>query len=693
MAESFIEGFADQFVKGLDKNRAAAQQDFENQRQLAADQRASQLQSAQIDSLRVHKIDSAIEATNAQREQLRSQANADPAFHTDPQVRQQYLAQGQQLTDHYQELLRHKGGAQLTDFARGAAATQRKLASGETDFSKLSPQEAADFLAYHVNRPVSDILDTDGQKAPLGQALSRFHEGIARLQQDNGEELIGAANDLYGHELHGLLGQTAYDGVSKVVNAEFAAPVPQPGSPSDVLLTAKLTVRRPDGAIGTQIVPVLESHDGILAHPEQAQDARGSVTSLSHFFDQVGTLETLYKAVNTDPQVSDKLRQAIASGHDKTQQQLAFLTRQLGGDPDNYLPKRGELIVSPETGLPTFEAAPNQKVAFAPQGLAVAQLRANAAADLEREKQQNREELARIRAEQAGTGVVVQNTAPDGSLRTYIIDPKTHQVDEVNLQGKVTKLGTPDKAAGEGRAGAIQRVQNNRVLNSANEVIADLSNIVRLPIAASTGFLGTGVGGRDGQKGLFDVAAGALHQQITAEEDQAYRVVSAGLGRYLSLIEGSGLAGTSGFTKSASDQLSFAPGEDKLTRLTKVAQAAQITERGLESLRASGLNPEQTELADGLAKKLREVVPFTVLDVLTLGQSKKKTETLTDFAARKGLPQAPAGSAKPPSAGPVAKTDAAKTLTSQDVEAYAKLHNISPAEATGLLSGAGYTVK
>lgn len=372
MAESFVEGLAEGVSSGLAANRAAKQQDFENQRQLGVDQRAATAQAAQLDTLQQQKIQAAIDATNAQREQLRGEAASDPGYAADPATRRSYKTRADQLNAHYTELLRHKGGADLTTFARDAAATQRQLASGQTTFSGLDPKAAADFVAYHINRPAKDILDTDQQKSPIGQALERFHEGMARISQDNGEELIGAASDLFGHELEGLVGQTAYDGISKVTKAEFAAPVPQPGDPGSVLLTARLTVQRPDGAVGTQVVPILDSHGTILAHPDESKDARGNVTPLSHFFDSVGTLETLYKAINSDPAARQKLQEAGAAGHDDVQAQRAFLLRSLGGDPNEYTPKRGDLVIDPTTGQPLFESQPGQKTTVLPIGLEVA---------------------------------------------------------------------------------------------------------------------------------------------------------------------------------------------------------------------------------------------------------------------------------------------------------------------------------
>ncbi len=404
MAESFVEGLAEGVSSGLAANRAAKQQDFENQRQLGVDQRAATAQAAQLDTLQQQKIQAAIDATNAQREQLRGEAASDPGYAADPATRQSYKTRADQLNAHYTELLRHKGGADLTTFARDAAATQRQLASGQTTFSDLDPKAAADFVAYHINRPAKDILDTDQQKSPIGQALERFHEGMARISQDNGEELIGAASDLFGHELGGLVGQTAYDGISKVTKAEFAAPVPQPGDPGNVLLVARLTVQRPDRTSGTQIVPILDSHGTILAHPDESKDARGNVTPLSHFFDSVGTLETLYKAINSDPVARQKLQEAGAAGHDDVQAQRAFLLRSLGGDPNEYNPKRGDLVLSPTTGQPLFEAQPGQKTTVLPIGLEVAQAKGEFGEQRGTGHDQTLLEIARIRAAAARQG-------------------------------------------------------------------------------------------------------------------------------------------------------------------------------------------------------------------------------------------------------------------------------------------------
>ncbi len=244
----------------------------------------------------------------------------------------------QPLHERSQELLRHLGGAELKQYADQARRLNDDLVDRRKHFDDLSPEQANQLVVFHTGHPVADLLDSQAGPSKVGRGLAQFRAGLDHLRSDGGQQLLEGVNTLWGHELEGLVGQHAWDG-STVTGAEFAAPVPHPGSPRHVLMTARLTTRRGDGAVGTAYVPVTAGHGQLLAHPEQSADAAVKALGVDDLLHRYHELDTLHRALNTDPAIRDKLIDSYLQGHDDTGRRMLDWMHVLGRDPREWTPK------------------------------------------------------------------------------------------------------------------------------------------------------------------------------------------------------------------------------------------------------------------------------------------------------------------------------------------------------------------
>lgn len=256
-----------------------------------------------------------------------------------------------ELEDTEQEAYRHLGGAELRGFVNEAQQTADDLHHGRRTVAELSPRELNHFVAYATGHPVADVLDTADGPSKLGRKLQDLHEGIANLRGDGGAQFLGAVNGV-SHDLDGLIGQHAYDG-STVTGAEFAPPVPHPDDPGQMLVTAKLTTRDPvDGRVGTVHVPVTEERGRMLAHPEERADATVKTIGIGKLLHHYGALESMYRAVNADPEIRGKLIDSFLQGDDDRARRMLDWLHVLGHEPEGWLPgRRPEMRSLPYRGL------------------------------------------------------------------------------------------------------------------------------------------------------------------------------------------------------------------------------------------------------------------------------------------------------------------------------------------------------
>lgn len=245
---------------------------------------------------------------------------------------------GQSPNEEENELYRRVGGASLRRFAGTADRAVDDLRFGRRSVDELSPKEFTHLVAYKTGFLPSDLLDTDEGPGRVGQALRRVRGGIRSLPRDGGYELLGGFNDLAGHELHGLIGQLGHDGQSRIVSAEFAAPVAHPDSPRHLMLTAKLGLQHPDGRMTQQYVPVLDDHGQMVAHPDAAAAAAVRNFDVRNLFNHIGALQTLHQAINTHPSLRAKAVDGYLGGYEDEAREKLDLMRRLGRNPAGWLP-------------------------------------------------------------------------------------------------------------------------------------------------------------------------------------------------------------------------------------------------------------------------------------------------------------------------------------------------------------------
>ncbi len=205
--------------------------------------------------------------------------------------------------------------------------------------------------------------------------------------------------------------------------------------------------------------------------------------------------------------------------------------------------------------------------------------------------------------------------------------------------------------------GSREAIFHDRMVNSANQVVGDLKNVVELPIGASTGILG--VGGSPG-KSIFDSAKSTLLNTVASQDVQDYNSILPGLDRNLASIEANGLVPSGTFSDSFS-KLALREGDTELTKLAKLAQVRQIVENGMTpSLSSTRITADQKNFIKTMLDDLKKAVPFTRNDIIALRreQEKNPSATLNDLIKRNN-PGGKANGAAPPTFGTEAEAEAA----------------------------------
>lgn len=167
------------------------------------------------------------------------------------------------------------------------------------------------------------------------------------------------------------------------------------------------------------------------------------------------------------------------------------------------------------------------------------------------------------------------------------------------------------KAAGAGRQAETQLIA---MRGAANEAVADLTNLVEMPITANLGsFMGVQYQTPDS---LAEALRRDVARKLTPQEVNDIGITFSGVGRSLAILEGqgraSGLVGLSGQMEKLAPQ----SGDTPLSIMRRYAQIRQIIERSVENAKASGhASPEAMKLFDKIAEEAKAAVPWTVHDV------------------------------------------------------------------------------
>jgi hypothetical protein len=198
---------------------------------------------------------------------------------------------------------------------------------------------------------------------------------------------------------------------------------------------------------------------------------------------------------------------------------------------------------------------------------------------------------------------------------------------DVVSKGLTPWVGSPDQIALK-VTGGKESVYVQRMMMGANQAAKDLSNVVQLPLTASTGMFG----GRGQAQGILNATKEVLANKATGQEAQAYNAMATGFQRSLAQIESAGLM-PSGTLTHQMDSVLFKEGDTNLTKLHKLAQTRQIVEAGMEVIQANPrVSPEEKAKVGAVLESIRKSVPFTHSDLIQLqvAQSTNPQETLKD---------------------------------------------------------------
>lgn len=206
--------------------------------------------------------------------------------------------------------------------------------------------------------------------------------------------------------------------------------------------------------------------------------------------------------------------------------------------------------------------------------------------------------------------------------------------------------------------GSRESTYFQRMVGSANQAIADIQNVVQLPVGATTGVFG--VGSSPGSS-LLASARDTLKNTLASQDVQDYNSILPGLDRNLASIETAGLVPSGTFSESFS-KLAMREGDTQLTKLAKLAQMRQIIEKGLEPSLANGrVSPDQKAFVQKMVADIQAAVPFTRNDVIALRakQEKNPSITLNDIIKQNNPSGKDSNGAIPASFGTEAEAEAA----------------------------------
>lgn len=636
----------------------------------------------------------------------------------------QYAAKSNEIGTRRAQLLQKRYAPQVQAEQQWAKDTSSRIATGQMSMDDLSPADTVRLIQATTRRPVSDFIASDGGKSRVGQAIDDTTAGIQtknqplmiqgansllapELQTGLGHVTRDGAQ-VTGKSLYALVpapqqmlppGQQAsvqpsnpIQGLTAALNAATAPPQPAQGapgapqpddgsgglppgapaqtspvassgapqqltpgqSPGAVLPVLQVTAQHPDGTEVQYHAPVTSGRgtgaDETISPPMQVGD----------MMERMGKLGTLEQWMNT-PQAKAKIQAGLDELGPKSNSFLSSYYA-MHGDAKALLPPGSEDPTSKkiaaiqklaDTSFGGDFAAAAQAEAGKGKGITGAiasKLQAIEDSDLSDEDKAKATKIALMGASGAGVTGAGGKKPPSG----YEYTPEGEL--------KFIKGGPADPAVKGGNLGARESVFINRVLLSANEAAKDLSNVVQLPLTASTGLFG----GRKQGGSLFDAGKEALTNKMTSQEVQSYNVMATGFHRALASIEAAGLA-PSGQLSNAMDAIIFKEGDTNLTRLQKLAQTRQIIEAGLETTLSNPKIPdEQRQHINDVIRTVQKAVPFTQNDVVKLQsiQTDNPNATLKDVL--KQVKRAPAGGVGGSGAAPAAAGGAPRSITSDD---------------------------
>lgn len=211
--------------------------------------------------------------------------------------------------------------------------------------------------------------------------------------------------------------------------------------------------------------------------------------------------------------------------------------------------------------------------------------------------------------------------------------------------------GGPEDPSQPAKLGTRERQVVARVMTSAANTVGDLQTIMMMDPGVSVGFFGQGA--TNPGDTLLSLTGGHLRRGLSQESSQQYNAVLGNLSNQLMSLEGMGLAGAQGIAAKF-DSLILQPTDTVQIKMLKLAQMRQTVENSMQTLVSLGSLPEEAKAdAQRFVSTIRNVVPFSPRDVITLSRPENAGRTLAEVVAETqgAQPQATPQVVQPENAG------------------------------------------
>jgi hypothetical protein len=197
--------------------------------------------------------------------------------------------------------------------------------------------------------------------------------------------------------------------------------------------------------------------------------------------------------------------------------------------------------------------------------------------------------------------------------------PTGKQVVPIEGTENLTKFGMrPAKDAlggkGKGQSDNAQRFTDSMMI-SANEISRMMGNVAKLPVTASTGFMGTS----KKVNSITDIPLRALGLSMTGEEARMYDAVTNGMGKALANLMTQGRVSSDSLMKTMAEN-KIQQNDSFAVAMTKTANIRQEVEAALEVMSNSPVASENSiKLINQMKERLEKAIPYTVNDVIEAG--------------------------------------------------------------------------
>lgn len=210
-------------------------------------------------------------------------------------------------------------------------------------------------------------------------------------------------------------------------------------------------------------------------------------------------------------------------------------------------------------------------------------------------------------------------------------------------------------------------------IGAANSAVQELNNVMRSPVGASTGWLGTGLGKSTGH-GILATPIANMKTALSSDDTQQFNAKINNLSRFMAIVENTGRM-PPGTMVSSIENMALGPADTEGTRLVKLAQGRQNINAALDAwLNTAPLNDASRVYVQGLQAQLAKAIPFTVEDVDNWQQGTDPHATIGDAArGRLGIKQGEAPAPQAAAAPAASAPGAVQTFATENEAADANL--------------------